>query len=82
MSALSKFKNLFGEKSKNSNPKQKVNHLKEVKAESPSETNTKRVKAEVEILQKKIREKIKNDPKLQKKAAMILENMLNGKKQK
>lgn len=92
MSALSKFKSLFGEKEKEkSSPReQKANHLKEVKREAKNEVkadghkdaNTKRDKAEVEILQKKIRDQIKRDPKLQKKAAMILENMLKGQKDK
>lgn len=90
MSALSKFKSLFGEKEKSSPPKKRANHLTEVKrevkhkvkADGHKDANTKRDKAEVEILQKKIRDQIKKDPKLQKKAAMILENMLKSQKGK
>lgn len=86
MNALSKFKSLFGEKGEktkpSSQPKKRPNHLKEVKAEEKGHSQNNRDKAEVEILQKKIKDKLAKDPKLQKKAAMILENMLNDKKQK
>ena len=80
MSALDKFKSLFGEKAKGQTPHQKrPNHLKEVKAEGSGQSQGNREKAEVEILQKKIRAQLTKDPKLQKKAAMIIENMIKGK---
>ena len=86
MNALSKFKSLFGEKGEKTKPssqsKKRPSHLKGVKAEEKGHSQNNRDKAEVEILQKKIKDKLAKDPKLQKKAAMILENMLNDKKQK
>lgn len=80
MGALDKFKNLFGEKGPTPKAKKKPETLKEVKADQKSSQNAvnkTREKAEVEILQKKIQEKLRKDPQLQKKAAMILENMIN-----
>ncbi len=86
MGALDKFKNLFGEKGPTPKSK-KANHLKEasknesqkVKADQKGSTSSHRDKAEVEILQRKIQERLRKDPQLQRKAAMIVENMINKK---
>jgi hypothetical protein len=78
MGALDKFKDLFGEKTPKKAPASKPSKLKEVKADASKSQQ----KAEVEILRQKIQEKLKKDPQLQKKAAMVIEKMMNEKPKK
>lgn len=83
-SFMKNFLNLFKkEKPKNKttpvvSPKSEANVLPFKKKETAPKASAedKRV---VELLQKKIGDKIKQDPQMQKKAAMILSDMLNKK---
>ncbi|MCF8057753.1 MAG: hypothetical protein K9K67_00545 [Bacteriovoracaceae bacterium] len=75
---MDKFKGLFGEKNTKKAPASRPSPIKEVKADAAKSQE----KAEVEVLRQKIREKLKKDPKLQKKAAMVLEKMINEKPKK
>ena len=51
------------------------------KGEKPKPSKNKNEKAEAEVYVEKIKEKL-NDPEVAKKAAMIIEAMLTGKKNK
>jgi len=60
----------------------KKNHLEKIwdNPNPPKKHATSKEKLEVELLQRKIQEKLKNDPDLAKKASLILNHWLNPKK--
>lgn len=81
MGAKDLFSKLFGVPK---SPKKTTSKLKEVpknpappQAKPSSGHNINTTKAEIELLKKKISEKIERDPEMQKKAAMVLEKILN-----
>jgi hypothetical protein len=82
MSTTQKIKKLFlGEKTQEvekSPPKRPP--LKPIKGgQGKEKLDNEKAKAEIEIFQKKIKQKLKDDPELQKKAAMIISQMINKK---
>lgn len=71
MGAANKLKELFDK----NQPKESEN----VAPKQLAEQKAKRDKVEVEYLRKTLQDKFKKDPKLNKKAAMIIEQMINQK---
>ena len=67
MGAANKFKELFTKKS-------------EGQQRSPQSPSSTKDKAQIEQFRKALQDRIKNDPSVAKKAAMIIEKMLKQKK--
>jgi len=84
MGAANKLKELFGKRPSSRDEKsekgKKENCLKKKKDQKQTlntEQKAQKDKAEVEYLRKVIQERLKKDPKLSKKAAQLIEQMLN-----